>query len=171
MTAALLPRAPFGAVARLAWRPAAPSMTALAGSFAGAVSSDLESLEHCIVQADGEDGVRECIELFDLESGGDEPLTALERCIIDADGEGDVALCIEQYDAAAAEDGTQELSGASPLEECIVHADGEDGVRECMERFDALQGGGDRDPPTPLELCILAAKSEDEVQECMELLA
>ena len=58
MTAALLPRAPFGAVARLAWRPAAPSMTALAGSFAGAVSSDLESLEHCIVQADGEDGVR-----------------------------------------------------------------------------------------------------------------
>lgn len=138
---------PFIAAAPLAfWQPSAlgaiqaharANVVAWTGqSTAVRTLLDSDMLDACILAASNEDGVQDCMRMWDDDGfdGKDEELTKVEECILTAASEDDVQACMQQMDMDEVEG--EVTMARTALSTCLGYASNEDDVEECIADSD-----------------------------------
>ena len=125
------------------------------------------NLDECILSANSEDEVGQCMAIADENAPFD-----LDECIVWAENEDEVTQCMRIADelkldhtmsAAAKSKSHSVMTATFDLEECIVAAKSEDEVAQCMAIWDEFEPATEAaavEPMEQLDVCILNAKSE-----------
>ena len=127
------------------------------------------ALEQCLVDADGEVEVAECMVQHEAAHMllHDVTTSALEQCLVDADGEVEVEDCISRHDDVDESELTM-----TDLEECLLNADGEVEAEACVMAHASEHWQEDEleliDVTEAVSQCLVAADGEVEMAECME---
>jgi len=135
------------------------------GTWSGRQTASAEqTLEECILNADGEVEIEACMAKFDEMPSEDldavavspslSPSSALEQCLANADGEVEAEECFAFFDELNSRVNDGELDDLndplSELEACMLNADGEVEIEACMDRYQPEDSLADAGADSPL---------------------